>query len=166
MVGLVLGVVLFLVFPSIHLAIVALSLVGYSVVMLALGASKDRPGLTPAHCDLWGHDWRRQLPGLPAGTTCRNCLARKDGTLLAWRAPPAVPHVLDPFSGLFIAFKAPQNAAKRRPREYILIDDPRLPHIPIVPGQPVQVAAYAPPSPIEFTYQAEAAPQLERRTPP
>lgn len=138
-------------------------LIIFSIIMLALGLSQIRPGTNPSRCGTWGHDWRPQLPGFPSGTTCRNCLVRKDGGLLASRAPPPVPHVLDAFSGLFIPLNATHHMRKRPPREYILVDDPRMPHIPIVPGAPLQLP---PPPPMLVAQEAGGAAPHDPRAPP
>jgi hypothetical protein len=159
-IGLIIGIVLVF-------AILGILLVIFSVIMLAYGLSEMVPGTQPGRCGLWGHDWRPQLPMMASGTSCRNCLVRKDGALFAWRfQPPMIPTVFAPNLGLFI----PQNAVnwgRRHPaRAVIAADDPRMPMFPLVPGAPLPmppapqiVAQFAGPPPAAPYPALQAAPQ-------
>jgi hypothetical protein len=65
----------------------------------------------------------------------------------------------------------PQNALeymkKHPPREYILADDRRMPHISLVSGAPgLPPAPPTPPAPIPLAYLPGAAPYDDRRRPP
>jgi len=142
LVGLVLSLVLLLFVIGVLLVL----LLVFSVIMLAFGFSDIVPGTQPRRCGLWGHDWRRQIPLMAAGTTCRNCLVRKDGALIAWRAmPPLIPTVWAPNIGLFVPGNALNWGRKRPARAVILADDPRWPVFPLVPGAPLPFAP-APPT--------------------
>lgn len=105
---------------------------------LYFGLRDMAPGTAPGLCHKLAHDWRRQLPGMPAGATCRNCLVRKDGAFIGWmHSPKGVPHLQDPMLGVFIPQNAPEQAKKKPPQALFLVDDPRMPRVALIPGQPI-----------------------------
>ena len=151
-IGLIIGLVLII-------AVLGLLLVILSIIMLVYGLSNIVPGSLPGRCGTWGHDWRRQLPGLPAGTTCRNCLVRKDGDFIAWRAQPlGIPTMFDMRIGVMVPLNAPKHAAKRPPAALYLADDARLPRVPFVFGQPVVFPGGPAPPPIQLVMQGGGYP--------
>jgi hypothetical protein len=116
---------------------IGLFLVLISFIMLVFGLANIGEGARPRRCKAWGHDWRRQLPGCPRGTTCRNCLVRKDGAVLAWRAPPpGVPAVFDPMTGLAVPPSVLAATLKRIPIDLYVLDEPRLGRVPYGPMRP------------------------------
>ena len=121
------------------LGLVGLVLIPLAIIILVYGLSDVQPGTLPARCSKWGHDWRAQLPLMPAGKTCRNCLVRKDGSFIAWHhSPKGVPHVFDPAVGCFIPQNAPAHAAKKPPKGLYLADDARLPFVALEWGKPIE----------------------------
>ncbi len=137
-IGLIIGIIL-------ALAIFGILLIIFSIIMLVYGLSEIAPGTLPGRCGTWGHDWRWNLPGLPAGKSCRNCLVRKDKAVLAWRqfVPPGLPAAFLPWAGLAVPINAAKAASRHAPTAFILLDDPRRPRIPVTPGAPFQLPPMA-----------------------
>lgn len=151
-IGLILGILF-------ALLILGILLIIFSIIMLVYGLSEIAPGTQPGRCGTWGHDWRPNLPGLPAGRTCRNCLVRKDKAVLAWRqyVPPGFPAAFLPWAGLSVPVNAAKAASRHAPTAFILLDDPQFPRIPVTPGAPFHLPPLAGPPPIKFALQPAAA---------
>ena len=142
--GLIVGILILVVLLGVgRISFLAIGIIVFSVIALAWGSDNIAPGSLPRRCGTWGHDWRAQLPGLPSGTTCRNCLLRKDKAVLAWRqfVPPGVEAVIITWAGLIVPVNAAKAAAKRAPKAFLLVEYPGFPRLPLTPGVPLQLPA-------------------------
>lgn len=135
--GLVIGLVVFVGVPFL-----ALLLIFYAIMMFVYAAQNFPPGTVIGRCSTWGHDFHRQLPGLPPGATCRNCLVRKDRVALGWRmkVPSGVPTMHIPWAGLVVPHNTAAEIAKRAPPAFIILDEPGTPRVPVGTAAPAAPA--------------------------